>query len=74
MDRGKNMGPQPYTKNFRKLRKADIGRSGPSQRKAHQLVVYFHTALKTHIQVTLDGFNGQIEGYMCIQMHILTFS
>ena len=42
-EKGCEVRPQPFRKNYRQLRKAGSGRGGLFQGRAHRLVVQFHT-------------------------------
>ena len=68
------MRHQPYTQNYRLLRKAGKRKGGPPQRKAYQLVVYSvkQSALKTYIQEALFGLNRLYLGKH-MESHTVTY-
>lgn len=62
---------QPYTKNYRQLRKIGSGRVGPSQGCTYQLATLCHRISPENFQETLYGLKRLYAGvYMYIQIHI----
>lgn len=72
LDKEQSLMPQPYTKNYRQLRKAGNRRDGLPKGRTHQLVVQYQMiTLKTYRQVAVCGTSRlYLRIYLYTQIHI----